>query len=288
VTAAAAKIAAGDGSAASLSSRLAVPASGDELARLSATFNEMLDRLEASFHAQQRFVADASHELRTPLTAVRGNVDVLARQVAAHGDQVGNGDVAAALDDMQRESARMGRLVDDLLLLARSDGSDPSEPGNGAAPRLVDLRELASDALRSAAGLADGQELVLAAPRPVTIQGDPDRLAQLLLILLDNAVRHTPAGKRITVAVGPPVADLATLAVRDEGEGIAPEHVPYVFDRFYRADGARGRATGGTGLGLAIARVIARRHGGDITVRSEPGQGSEFVVSLPVRPDRLP
>ncbi|MBA2518453.1 MAG: HAMP domain-containing histidine kinase [Chloroflexia bacterium] len=287
VTAAAAKIAAGDGSAASLSSRLAVPASGDELARLSATFNEMLDRLEASFHAQQRFVADASHELRTPLTAVRGNVDVLARQVAAHGDQVGNGDVAAALDDMQRESARMGRLVDDLLLLARSDGSDPSEPGNGAAPRLVDLRELASDALRSAAGLADGQELVLAAPRPVTIQGDPDRLAQLLLILLDNAVRHTPAGKRITVAVGPPVADLATLAVRDEGEGIAPEHVPYVFDRFYRADGARGRATGGTGLGLAIARVIARRHGGDITVRSEPGQGSEFVVSLPVRPDRL-
>lgn len=288
VTAAAAAIAAGDGSAASLSSRLTVPATGDELARLSATFNEMLDRLEASFHAQQRFVADASHELRTPLTAVRGNVDVLARQVAANGGAAGNGDFAAALDDMQRESARMGRLVDDLLLLARSDGSDSGEPPNGAAPRLVELGEIARDAMRSATGLTNGQDFSLVAPRAVTISGDPDRLVQLMLILLDNAVRHTPAGKRITVEVVPPVAEVATLVVRDEGEGIAPEHLPHVFDRFYRADGARGRATGGTGLGLAIARVIARRHGGDITVTSEPGRGSEFFVTLPVRPGALP
>ena len=282
VTAAAAKIAAGDGSAASLSSRLTVPATGDELARLSATFHEMLDRLEASFHTQQRFVADASHELRTPLTAVRGNVEVLARQVAAHGGRLDSGDLAAALDDVQRESARMGRLIDDLLLLARSDGITTNGTPNGVTPRSVELRELAGDAVRSAAGLATGQELSVVAPEPVTIEGDPDRLQQLLLILLDNALRHTPAGKRVTVEVVPPVAEVATLVVRDEGEGISPEHLPHVFDRFYRADGARGRATGGTGLGLAIARVIARGHGGEITVTSEPGRGSEFQVSLPV------
>lgn len=284
VTAAAAKIASGDGTAASLSTRLAVPATGDELTRLSATFNEMLDRLEASFHTQQRFVADASHELRTPLTAVRGNVEVLARQLAAQGEGAGNGDVAAALEDVQRESARMGRLIDDLLLLARSDGIETK--GNGGQAALdrtpVDLALVASDAVRIAAGLAHGQELAVVAPEPVIIAGDRDRLQQLLMILLDNAVRHTPAGKRITVEVVPPVVGMATLVVRDEGEGIAPEHLAHVFDRFYRADGARGRATGGTGLGLAIARVIARGHDGEITVSSEPGRGSEFRVTLPV------
>ena len=282
VTAAAAKIATGDGTAASLSTRLTVPATGDELARLSATFNAMLNRLEASFHAQQRFVADASHELRTPLTAVRGNVEVLARQVAARGDEFGNGDVAAALADAQRESARMGRLIDDLLLLARSDGSAPNGAQNGQAPQPVALQMIAADGVRSAAGLASGQEVSVVAPVPVTVQGDPDRLKQLLLILLDNALRHTPAGRQVSVEVVPPVGGVAKLVVRDEGEGIAPEHLPHVFDRFYRADGARGRATGGTGLGLAIARVIARAHGGEITVRSEPGRGSEFEVSLPV------
>ena len=297
VTAAAARIAAGDGSAASLGTRLAVPITGDELARLSATFNAMLDRLEASFHAQQRFVADASHELRTPLTAVRGNVDVMARQLAGRNGQAGNDDLVAALNDVQRESARMGRLVDDLLLLARSDGgvggaangtTNGSANGAAAVPERrqpVDLATIARDAVRSASGLADGQVLSVVAPRPVVIDGDPDRLTQLLLILLDNAVRHTPAGKAITVEGAPDGEGMARLAVRDEGEGIAPAHLPHVFDRFYRADGARGRATGGTGLGLAIARVIAASHGGTITVTSEPGQGSEFVVRLP-RPPR--
>ena len=284
VTAAAAKIAAGNGSAASLTTRLTVPATGDELARLSATFNEMLDRLEASFRTQQRFVADASHELRTPLTAVRGNVEVLARQVSARGGQLGDGDFAAALSDVQRESARMGRLIDDLLLLARSDGSAPNGAQNGQVRQPVALQEIAADAVRSATGLANGQELSVVAPVPVTVMGDADRLKQLLLILLDNAVRHTPAGKRITVEVAPPAGGTAKLVVRDEGEGIAPEHVPHVFDRFYRADGARGRATGGTGLGLAIARVIARDHGGEISVTSEPGRGSEFQVTLPAAP----
>ena len=278
VTAAAAQIAAGDGSAASLTTRLRVPESGDEIARLSATFNAMLDRLQASFVAQQRFVADASHELRTPLTAIRGNVEVLSRQVAARG--VGpevNGDVGAALDDVKRESARMGRLLDDLLLLARSDAPTTET----YASRPVRLDEIARDAVRSAAALVGGQRLEVLAPTPVAVSGDADRLLQLLLILVENALRHTPAGAAVTVEVMPAAGGVARLVVRDEGEGIAPEHLPHLFDRFYRADGARGRATGGTGLGLAIARAIARGHGGEIGVASTPGRGTTFTVVLP-------
>ena len=278
VTATAATIAAGDGSAASLATRLRVPDTGDEIARLSATFNAMLDRLHASFVAQQRFVADASHELRTPLTAIRGNVEVLARQVAAGRAGVeASEDIEAALTDIGRESQRMGRLIDDLLLLARTDA-----PAVGThRPRPVRLDDLAREAVRSAAALATGQRLEVAAPHPMTVDGDPDRLLQLLLILLENALRHTPAGNRVAVEVEPAVGGRARLVVRDEGEGIAPEHLPHLFDRFYRADGARGRATGGTGLGLAIARAIVRTHGGEIAVVSAPGQGSAFTVTLP-------
>lgn len=288
VTAAAAAIATGDGSAASLTTRLRVPETGDEIARLSATFNAMLDRLQASFAAQQRFVADASHELRTPLTAIRGNVEVLARQAAA--GQIGHAvdeDLDAALTDMGRESARMGRLLDDLLLLARSDAPEPE----ARPPRPVRLDEIACDAVRSASALADGQRVEALAPEPVTVEGDADRLLQLVLILLENALRHTPSGGRVVVEVDPPADGSVHLVVRDEGEGIAPEHVAHVFDRFYRADGARGRATGGTGLGLAIARVVARAHGGEIEVASAPGRGSTFTVTLPtggVRPEIVP
>jgi signal transduction histidine kinase len=281
VTATAAQIAAGDGSAASLGTRLRVPDTGDEIARLSATFNAMLDRLQAAFVAQQRFVADASHELRTPLTAIRGNVEVLARQMAARGVGDGvNGDVSAALGDMKRESARMGRLLDDLLLLARSDA--PASETYQSRPVRLDL--VARDAARSAAALVDGQRLEVVAPVEVTVPGDPDRLLQLLLILVENALRHTPAGAGVTVEVPPPTGGAARIVVRDEGEGIAPEHLPHLFDRFYRADGARGRATGGTGLGLAIARAIAQAHGGEIAVASAPGRGSAFTVTLPAGP----
>ena len=281
VTATAATIATGDGTAASLGTRLRVPDTGDELARLSATFNAMLDRLQAAFVAQQRFVADASHELRTPLTAIRGNVEVLSRQMAARGAEPGiAGDFDAAVADMQRESARMGRLLEDLLLLARSDAPE----GAPHHPRPVRLDLLARDAVRGGAALATGQRMEVVAPEAITIEGDPDRLLQLLLILLENAIRHTPAGSAITVEVQPPNDGLVRLIVRDEGEGIAPEHLPHLFDRFYRADGARGRATGGTGLGLAIARTIVRSHGGEIAVASAPGKGTTFTVTLPSAP----
>lgn len=281
VTAAAARIAAGDGTATSLAARLPVPPTDDELSRLSATFNAMLDRLQASFRAQERFVADASHELRTPLTAIRGNVDVLSRQARAGGFRFTASDIAPALDDIRQESERMRRLLDDLLLLARTDTSE--EPSEKALARQESIRldALAAEAIRSAEALTTGQILELEAPRAIEIPGDPDRLHQLLMILLDNAIRHTPAAGRVRVAVGATPDGTARIAVRDEGEGIAAEHLPHIFERFYRADGARGRSSGGTGLGLAIAQAIARAHGGEITVTSDPGHGSTFLVTLP-------
>jgi two-component system, OmpR family, sensor kinase len=281
VTAAAASIAAGDGTATSLASRLPVPPTDDELSRLSSTFNAMLDRLQSSFRAQERFVADASHELRTPLTAIRGNVDVLSRQARVAGRGMNPGDLIPALDDIRRESDRMRRLLDDLLLLARSDTAEGAAPLPVSASTRVRLDEVADDAVRSAAALTSGQLLELEVPRPVALAGDPDRLHQLLMILLDNGIRHTPAGGRVRVAIAATSDGTARIAVRDEGEGIAPEHVSHIFERFYRADGARGRSSGGTGLGLAIAQAIVQAHGGDISVRSAPGQGTTFVVTLP-------
>lgn len=280
VTAAAAAIANGDGTATSLRARLPVPATNDELSRLSATFNAMLGRLEASFRAQERFVADASHELRTPLTAIRGNVDVLSRQVRSSRLGLAPSDLGDSLDDIKRESDRMRRLLDDLLLLARADAGNDSAPATGIKRESIRLDEVAAEAVRSAETIATGQIIELEAPRGILIHGDRDRLHQLLMILLDNAVRHTPSGGRIRVAVAAPPDGNARLAVRDDGEGIAAEHVPCVFERFYRADGARGRSSGGTGLGLAIARAIARAHGGEIAVSSAPGQGATFIVTL--------
>ncbi|MGH8723094.1 MAG: sensor histidine kinase, partial [Burkholderiales bacterium] len=285
VTAAAAAIAAGDGTATSLSARLPVPPADDELSRLSATFNAMLDRLQASFWAQERFVGDASHELRTPLTAIRGNVDVLMRQARFGGPEVDALDLAPALEDIRRESDRMRRLLDDLLLLARGDAGRESAP---VRHERVRLDEVATDAVRSAEALTSGQVLELEAPRRVEIAGDADRLHQLLMILLDNAIRHTPPGGRIRVAVAATADGQARLAVRDEGEGIAPEHLPHLFERFYRADGARGRSSGGTGLGLAIARAICLAHGVELTVTSSPGRGATFVATLLRKLDTTP
>ena len=278
LTATASAIASEAESTAALTTRLAVPPTGDEIARLATAFNAMLDRLEAAFATQRRLVADASHELRTPLTAIRSNVDVLIQQVAA-GQSVNGQELAAGLDGIRRGAARMGRLLDELLQLARTDaaaGLDRFEP--------VRLDRVAQDALETARSLAAGQILELRGQGPVALLGDADQLYQLIVILLDNALRHTPPNGHVTLAIDRPHPSQATLVVRDTGEGIAPEHLPHIFERFYRADGARTRATGGAGLGLAIAQAIARTHGGDISVTSAPGAGSAFTVRLPALP----
>lgn len=282
VTATATAIAKSGGSPQALSTRLIVPETGDELARLAATFNQMLDQIEQAFTVQRRFIADASHELRTPLTAIRGNIDVLLRQ-AKIDEMPSRADTIEALDDVRRESTRMARLLGDLLTLARAD-APAADADLRREPVALDV--VARDAVTTARALSAGQRMTLDAPRPITVLADPDRLQQLLLVLLDNAIRYTPPDGEIAVSVRRD-GDLARLAVSDTGAGIADEHLPYLFDRFYRADTARGRAGGGTGLGLAIARAIARGHGGEIAVSSVLGAGSVFTVTLPAAPAPL-
>jgi two-component system OmpR family sensor kinase len=279
VTATAAGIAAGANPASSLQTRLVVPPTRDEVARLATTFNAMLDRLEESFSAQRRFIADASHELRTPLTAMRTNVDVMIEEAADEATPLDRAEILGTLDGVRRSSSRMARLLDDLLLLARMDA-----PGGLATiePRRRPLRldSEVQEAIAAAEVLIANHQLVVTT-EPVRIEADPDRLHQLVLILLENAVRYTPPGGRIEIEVGPTPTNTAHLIVRDSGIGIDPTHLPRIFDRFYRTDDARARATGGAGLGLAIAKAIVDAHSGHITATSTPAAGTTFTVTLP-------
>ncbi|MCC6705514.1 MAG: HAMP domain-containing protein [Thermomicrobiales bacterium] len=256
----------------SLDDRVRDPGTSDEISRLAGTFNDLLDRLEAAFETERRFIADASHELRTPLTAIRGNVDVLIRQAAAIGSSP---DQAEALADIQREAARMGRLVEGLLTLARTSTGDAVPP---LAP--IDLEEPVSQAVRTARALAPDREIVLNADAATIVAASPDQIEQVVLILLDNAVRHSHAPTPITVELSNTAA-AARLSVTDQGEGIAPEHLPRLFDRFYRVDTARSRQAGGAGLGLSIARVLLERNGASIEVESTIGLGTRFTITFP-------
>jgi signal transduction histidine kinase len=226
-------------------------------------------------------VADVSHELRTPLTVIKGTVETL--QAGAIDDRLARG---AFLSSMEREADRMIRLVNDLLVLARADSG-----GLKLHPQPFDLACLAGErcaALQPAAARG-GVRLRVEGP-PAPISADPDRVAQVLDNLLSNAVRHSPAGGEVRVVVaadgraplegahpGPGVS----CRVIDCGPGIAPEHLPFLFERFYRADPARDRLHGGSGLGLSIVRSLVLAHGGRVSVESTPGGGAAFTFWLP-------
>jgi signal transduction histidine kinase len=246
-----------------------IPQHRDELGRLAATFNQMLTSIEAAYVAQQRFVSDASHELRAPLTAIQGNLELLRR----HPEMV-SADRDESLAEAEREAGRLTRLVADLLALARADA------GVTLQCRPVDLDTVVLDAFRMARSLAHGQELSLEPFEPAQVLGDEDRLKQLVLILLDNALKYTPVRGQVTLGLHQRDQQVE-ITVRDTGVGIATEDLPHVFDRFYRADPARSRDPGGTGLGLPIARWIARQHAGEVILSSTPGQGTMVVVQLP-------
>jgi signal transduction histidine kinase len=221
---------------------------------------------------QREFAADASHALRTPLTVIRSSVDYLARHRA---EPVG--DVGDALDDIGAEVALMSMTVDDLLLLARSDSGTVE-----LERQSLDLGDIAAAATLSLGQpAADRNVRLVVDPGPASLVGDPVRLRQLVLILVDNAIRHSPPAGEVRVSVG---ADnrTATLTVADQGPGIRPEELPRVFDRFWRAPGA---PSGGTGLGLAIAQWIVERHGGRIDVANVPGGGARFEARLPLTPE---
>lgn len=249
--------------------RLPLEGPPDELQRLRETFNDLLARLEVARRRQAEFVADASHELRTPVAVIEGYVALLLRWGREEPTVL-----AESLQAIARESRSLARLVGDLLTVTRLD----SEPAAERSP--VDLAALAREAVADARTLAPGLRIELEVDPVLAVLGDGGRLRQLLFILLDNAIKYTPAGGSVAVALGA-VGGEVRLSVRDTGMGIAPEALPHVFERFYRADPARGRS-GGAGLGLAIARGIARSHGGAIGIQSVPGQGTEVWVRLPL------
>ncbi len=260
----------------SLHRRLAVPVSGDEMARLALTVNGMLARLEKSFTSLHRFTADASHELKTPLQVLRVGVE---RALVHPGVPQ---EILESLDETLAQINQMTEMVESLLTLARAD--------EGAVPLAMeesDLREILSDVAETAGMLGESTGVRVTSdlpPAPVRMRVDLHRIREMLLNLVTNAIKYTPAGG--AVGVGLSEEDGAVvMTVRDSGIGIAPGDLPHIFDRFWRADPARSR-TGdrpGTGLGLAITKWIAEAHGGSITVQSRPGRGTMFTVRLPRR-----
>lgn len=270
------------------------PAPGDELASLVSTFNAMIARLEQVLESQRRLLADTSHELRNPLTVIRANLALLRR--ASLPANVGQ----EAVQEADEEAARMGRLVNNLLLLARADAGQ----GIILAQDSVNLTRLARDVVEHVRPTS-GQREISVRGGDVVVRGDLDRLRQLVTNLVENAVRYTADNGKIALSVTgagaprgsvqrpeqpdrltPPDAELTTeavLTVQDNGIGIAGEHLPHLFERFYRADKARSRVDGGAGLGLAICQYVAQLHGGRIEVHSPgPQRGSTFTVKLPV------
>ncbi len=250
------------------SRRVAVQHPYDELGRLAQTFNEMLASLGAAYGAQQRFVADASHELRAPLTILQANLEYLQHAALPPEER------DRALQETHAEAERLARLVGDLLVLARADS------GHTLRREPVELDRVLMQALGEARHLTRGQRLEVGELEPLRVHGDPDRLRQLVLILVDNAIKYTPPPGRIVLGLRRGLGT-AQLTVRDSGIGIAPDALPHVFERFFRADPARSRDPGGTGLGLPIAQWIAGQHGGSVKLESASDQGTIAIVTLP-------
>jgi len=263
-----------------LSERL--PTAGeDEFAELSSTFNGMLERLEVAFsrmealvaqkqqmiEQQRRFTADASHELRTPLTVIKANTSLnLSGSPSSE-------EYRQSMEDIDRAAGTMTRLVLDLLLLARAD--EERLGLNRIAIPLPELLQGVAEGVRR----PGGAPIIVQTAEALEVHGNPDELARVFSNLLENASRHTPASGQILVTAYPE-AGHSVIKVADTGSGIAPEHLPHLCERFYRADAARTRADGGTGLGLAICRSIVEAHGGTLSIQSELGKGATVTVTL--------
>jgi heavy metal sensor kinase len=255
-----------------LSERLPVGNADDEFGRLASVFNQTLARLEDAFERLRRFTADASHELRTPLTALRSVGEVALRAPDFHAS------CRDTVESMLEESERLTRLVDELLMLTRE-----STEAYRARFAPVDVGELTRGVVELFRALAEekGQRISVAVECPHTVTGDASTLRHALINLVDNAVKYTPRGGSIAVAVRANQAGDVLVEVADTGPGIAPEHHAQVFERFYRVDEDRSRITGGAGLGLAIARWAADLNGGTVELDSTPGAGSTFRLRVP-------
>ena len=249
-----------------LSSRLTVPPVSDEVARLTAEINSLLDRLERSSATERRFASDAAHELRTPLAVLRTGLEVaLARDRTPAENR-------AALGAAHREALSLCRIADELLMLSRLNGEVMVDR------QKLNLRALLSEIAATVGPLAQSREIKLSvsAPEDIFVNGNEGHLRRLIVNLLDNALKFTPAGGSIDVSLKSD-ANRAIIRVADTGEGIHPAELPHIFDRFFRGTGSPGE---GSGLGLSLCREIARAHGGDIAAANLPSGGSAFVVTL--------
>jgi heavy metal sensor kinase len=245
----------------------------DELGRLAVTLNEMIGRLEESFSRQRQFTADASHELRTPLAIMQAEATLALSKERAPDDY------RKALETISQESDHMSSVIGKLLFLARSDAG--KEQLNFED---VDLKELIIGLAANIEAFAQdkGIKFTVDTKDDVNVSGDKVKLRQLFTNILENAVRYTPADGKISISLLEKESN-AVVSISDTGIGIPPEHLPHIFERFYRVDKARARADGGVGLGLAIAKIIAESHKGKIQVESEVGKGTTFIVSIPVK-----
>lgn len=256
-----------------LARRIPTPTTQDELGSLINTINQMLERLEKVFTTQQQFVADISHELRTPVTAIQGNIEIIKRF----------GNDPASVQAIEKEAQRMARLIGDLLMLARVEV--------GQLPLMktqVELDTLLLEIYNQARLLSqDRLKITLGDFEHIVIDADSDRLKQLLLNLITNALKYTPDGGIVALNMRRLDTD-AEITVSDTGIGIPPDDLPHIFDRFYRVDKARSRNEGGAGLGLSIAQWIAEAHGGQLSVQSKLGKGSTFTLHLPLSSTAAP
>jgi len=262
-------------SASDLSRRIGYQGPADEVGRLARTFDTMLDRLEAAFARERRFTDDAAHELRTPLTALKGRIGVTLGQSRRPADY------QETLREMEEQVDRLIRLSNDLLFMARLDGGELRRTLTNI--ELADFMGAVVDQMQPLAA-AKSVTLVAELPAGLTLRGDMDLLIRLYLNLLDNAIKFTPPGGQVTVR-GEQQDEQVVVSVHDTGPGIPAEHLPHLFERFYRVEDGRARdranGQGGAGLGLAIAYEIARFHGGVLTVQSEPGRGTTIAARLP-------
>ena len=263
-----------------LDKRISVSGTQKELQTLAQAINAMLDRINEAYRSQMRFVSDASHELRTPIAVIQGYASLLNRW--------GKDDPATrqeAIDAIRAEAGSMQELVEQLLFLARGDNDSMH-----IEMELFDLSEMASEVLRETEMIDHSHTFNGHLDMPIPVQADMGLMKQALRILVDNSIKYTPAGGKITLSAS--AGDgLARLSVQDEGQGIDPKSLPHIFDRFYRTDQSRARQTGGTGLGLAIAKWIVDRHGGWFEVQSWEQVGTRMTIVLPMaaaeaQPDR--
>jgi len=255
--------------AARLDTRIDLDSTQDELKSLAVAINSLLERINESYRLQARFVSDASHELRTPIAAIQGYVNLL--------DRWGKNDPEAlqeSIDALKEEAANMKELVEKLLFLARGDNQTMQ-----IHLEQFDLADLAETVYRETEMIDGGRDFSLAA-EPAPVRADQGLVKQACRILIDNAIKYTPVGGRIRLMASSS-GDEVRFTVQDTGVGIPPRDIPHIFDRFYRADNSRARATGGTGLGLSIAKWIAERHGGYLEVLSREDFGTRISLVLP-------